>query len=252
MNSTVDPAVWQLARTRAALASRDMGDLFKILQARGLSQRAIAELTGQHQSEIHEIINGRAVTSLRVLERIADGLGIPREHIGLSVDRPCAPVVAHGQPEEIRALRAAMRLSVREFADHLGVSDRMVSKWLAGATPRPDLQRVLDTALTRSSAEVQQRYANWPSRSRAHLDDDPVRWVVHIPCEVHDESAATDLADEVALMLAPLRPRFDPGEMSVSREDQQLRRVRVYCDRRLQGDERCTRRTDHGGGCAAG
>jgi hypothetical protein len=144
-----------------------------------------------------------------------------------------------------------MRLSVREFAHHLGVSDRMVSKWLAGAVPRPDLQRVLDTALARSSAEVRERYANWPTRARPHLDDDRVRWVVHFPCEVHDEFAAADLADEVAVLLAPLRPRFDPGEISVSREDQQLRRVRVYCDRRLD-DGRCTRRTGHDGECAAG
>jgi DNA-binding transcriptional regulator YiaG len=32
---------------------------------------------------------------------------------------------------EVRALREARRMSVREFAAHLGVSDRMVSKWEA-------------------------------------------------------------------------------------------------------------------------
>jgi DNA-binding transcriptional regulator YiaG len=41
---------------------------------------------------------------------------------------------------EVRALREARRMSVREFAAHLGVSDRMVSKWEAGGPglrPRP-------------------------------------------------------------------------------------------------------------------
>lgn len=33
---------------------------------------------------------------------------------------------------ETRALREAKRMSVREFAAHLGVSDRAVSKWEAG------------------------------------------------------------------------------------------------------------------------
>jgi transcriptional regulator with XRE-family HTH domain len=48
---------------------------------------------------------------------------------------------------EIRCMRQAMRLSVREFAGTLGVSERMVSKWEAAGsaiTPRPAKQDVLD------------------------------------------------------------------------------------------------------------
>ncbi|SHL23292.1 helix-turn-helix domain-containing protein [Actinacidiphila paucisporea] len=63
---------------------------------------------------------------------------------------------------EARLLRAAMRMSIRDFAAHLGVSDRVISKWEAGGenyTPRPDSQAVLDTALARSSGEIRARFA---------------------------------------------------------------------------------------------
>lgn len=62
---------------------------------------------------------------------------------------------------EVRALREAKRMSVRTFAEHLGVSDRMVSKWEAGGAaivPRPINQTALDTSLACSSTEVQMRF----------------------------------------------------------------------------------------------
>jgi len=63
---------------------------------------------------------------------------------------------------EVRALREARRMSLREFGEHLGVSDRMVSKWEAGAariSPRPVNQEALDTSLAKCSDEVQTRFA---------------------------------------------------------------------------------------------
>ncbi len=50
----------------------------------GLSQRQIARLTGQSQSQVSEILAGRQVISYQVLARIAEGLGVPREWMGLS------------------------------------------------------------------------------------------------------------------------------------------------------------------------
>lgn len=52
-------------------------------------------------------------------------------------------------------------MSLREFAVHLGVSDRMVSKWEAGGEgihPRPVNQAALDTSLARSDLDVQERF----------------------------------------------------------------------------------------------
>jgi transcriptional regulator with XRE-family HTH domain len=74
---------------------------------------------------------------------------------------------------ETRALRGALRMSVRAFAEHLGVAPRTVSKWerLGEATrPYPDTQAILDTALQRATAEAQARFqvllAGTPSASR--------------------------------------------------------------------------------------
>lgn len=69
---------------------------------------------------------------------------------------------------EARALREAKRMSIRGFAAHLGVSDRMISKWEAGADcirPRPVNQAALDTSLAQSSADVHARFALLVTRS---------------------------------------------------------------------------------------
>lgn len=63
---------------------------------------------------------------------------------------------------EARALREAARMGVREFAAHLGVSDRAVSKWEAGGEeyiPRPDSQAMLDTMLHKVPADTRARFA---------------------------------------------------------------------------------------------
>lgn len=63
---------------------------------------------------------------------------------------------------EVRALRSAKRMSIREFAAHLGVSDRMVSKWEAAGEriqPRPMNQAALDTSLARSAPEMRARFS---------------------------------------------------------------------------------------------
>lgn len=63
---------------------------------------------------------------------------------------------------EVRALRDAMRMSIRELAAYLGVSERMISKWEAGGKnihPRPVNQAALDTCLTRSDPDTQARFS---------------------------------------------------------------------------------------------
>jgi transcriptional regulator with XRE-family HTH domain len=89
----IDPAVWQREDMREAMTRHDIGTVFKILGRHGISQRKIAALTGQSQSEISEIIAGRQVSAYDVLARIADGFGIPRAWLGLHLD-PHAPPLA--------------------------------------------------------------------------------------------------------------------------------------------------------------
>lgn len=98
---------------------------------------------------------------------------------------------------ETRALRHALRMSIRDFAEHLGVSDRTISKWEAGqeaVRPRPEMQAALDTVLSRASCsavsrfEAVQRAAAPPGRS----DDGSYRVISHkfIPAYVGLPAAA--------------------------------------------------------------
>ena len=80
----VDPRLYEREDVRPILAERDIAALYRVLKDAGLTQRTIAELTGQSQSEVSEILKGRRVRDVTVLERICDGLGIPRELMGLS------------------------------------------------------------------------------------------------------------------------------------------------------------------------
>ncbi len=116
---------------RAAFAQRDIATVYVKLGQRFVSQRRIAALTGQSQSEISEIISGRQVTSVAVLERIADGLGVPRAWLGLGggASAPAATVTPG-------ALRPATGQRVREIATPLAedspVVQMAVRAFLAG------------------------------------------------------------------------------------------------------------------------
>lgn len=82
----INPVIWERPQMRQALAARDMATFYRLLQRHGISQRHIAALTSQSQSEISEILNGRQVMAYEVLARIADGLKIPRGYMGLAYD----------------------------------------------------------------------------------------------------------------------------------------------------------------------
>src|SRR3954463_8431332 len=86
----IDPVVWERPQMRQGLAARDMATVYGLLQRIGISQRHIAALTAQSQSEISEILKGRQVMAYEVLGRIADGLGIPRGYMGLAYDASSA------------------------------------------------------------------------------------------------------------------------------------------------------------------
>lgn len=70
-----------------ALAARDIATVYRLLNEAGVQQRQIAELTGQKQSEVSDIILGsRRVVGYDVFVKIADGLDIPRGWMGLAYD----------------------------------------------------------------------------------------------------------------------------------------------------------------------
>ena len=58
----IDPALYRREDMRRILAARDITVLYQVLKDDvRLTQRRIAELTGQSQSEISEILQGRRV-----------------------------------------------------------------------------------------------------------------------------------------------------------------------------------------------
>jgi hypothetical protein len=77
---------WDEPGMAAALKRRDIGAVYYRLTAVGYQQWQIAELTGQTQTDVSEIIHGREVISYDLLARIADGLGIARGRLGLAYD----------------------------------------------------------------------------------------------------------------------------------------------------------------------
>ncbi|HEU0087297.1 MAG TPA: hypothetical protein VFQ77_06570, partial [Pseudonocardiaceae bacterium] len=68
------------------LTGRDIRALYRWLSNAGMAQRRIAALTATTQPQVADIISGRRarVMVYDVLVRITEGLGIPRERLGLS------------------------------------------------------------------------------------------------------------------------------------------------------------------------
>ncbi|MEV6373581.1 hypothetical protein AB0L90_10120 [Micromonospora musae] len=74
------------------------------------------------------------------------------------------------------------------------------------------------------------------------------RYVIHLPVVAADLMAAQRLARVVGRWMTVL-PMMDPGEMTVSEEDQQFLRHRVFCDQLMPGGRRCLLRAEHDGEC---
>ncbi|WP_409074173.1 helix-turn-helix domain-containing protein [Micromonospora chalcea] len=67
------------------LRDRDVCAVFRFLKSRGWSQALIAAATGTTENQVRAIVRGRRrVTSYDVLERVAEGLRIPRGLMGLA------------------------------------------------------------------------------------------------------------------------------------------------------------------------
>jgi transcriptional regulator with XRE-family HTH domain len=84
-------------------------------------------------------------------------------------------VIARWTGREARMLRQSMRLTVRDFAESLGVNPRTVSRWESAGdphTPGPELQQVLDTVLDRATDGDRQRFL---SATHVNPQDDEER-----------------------------------------------------------------------------
>jgi transcriptional regulator with XRE-family HTH domain len=98
--ATIPADTWDSPEMREALAERRISQVYRLLRVAGVSQRQIAAMTGQSQSEVSEILKGRQVMAYDVLARIADGLGVPRGYMGLAYDEATAVKVAGAAGEQ--------------------------------------------------------------------------------------------------------------------------------------------------------
>lgn len=78
-------------RMRRALAERDMGALFRLLNGRGVSTRKLAAAADISQGRVYDYMGGNCrVEKLALFEQIADGFRIPGHLLGLA-RRPWEP-----------------------------------------------------------------------------------------------------------------------------------------------------------------
>jgi transcriptional regulator with XRE-family HTH domain len=106
---------------------------------------------------------------------------------------------------EVRALRESQRLSIREFAARIGVSERMVSRWEAGGEsirPRPINQEGLDSLLAASSEDEKSRFA---ARLQSAKEPD-------------SESIFASIPPAAAPPMHPLRPRPERAAVAIRPE----------------------------------
>ncbi|HWR47026.1 MAG TPA: helix-turn-helix transcriptional regulator [Pseudonocardiaceae bacterium] len=116
---SLDPAFLEGDEMRAALAARDIGTVYRLLRRVGVSQRRIARWTDQSQSEVCEILKGRRVRDVWVLERIADGLGVPRARMGLGYgEGPDTPSAEEDLDEEMKR-RALISVTMATALDQV-------------------------------------------------------------------------------------------------------------------------------------
>jgi hypothetical protein len=111
-------------RMAEACRARDFGTVFLAARRAGLYPSRIARLCDLTASRVSEVIAGkRAITQITVIERIADGLGIPGHMLGLAPrawEMPvsgravgqmviAAPVPTAGEGDEVLALQRELQ-----------------------------------------------------------------------------------------------------------------------------------------------
>ncbi|GHJ56372.1 hypothetical protein Nm8I071_56790 [Nonomuraea sp. TT08I-71] len=76
------------------------------------------------------------------------------------------------------------------------------------------------------------------------------RWIIHLPTTLTSLDEAVSLAVALRDSLRHVAS-IDFGETTLSEEDRQFLRTRIWCDAKLDEAGRCRRRDDHDGSCEA-
>ncbi|WP_088994424.1 helix-turn-helix domain-containing protein [Micromonospora echinaurantiaca] len=199
--------LWSHENMRTALGTRDIGAVFRLLARHtGASQTRIGAAVGLEQGYISRIIAGRKVTSIDVLERIADGCGMPDEArmtLGLAPRRQAyRPVMASRPPggqSDVPAnrswhddVRAAAQLwkgdvnrrdMLRQAAFGSAGYTLPALRWFTAATPQPVAQegrRTVGQPDIDTIREVTATYRRLDNQyGGGHARDNVVRYLHH-------------------------------------------------------------------------
>ncbi|WP_034271161.1 helix-turn-helix domain-containing protein [Haloechinothrix halophila] len=124
---------------------------------------------------------------------------------------------------ETKALRLAMRQTIRGFADYLGVEPRTVAKWEqrgATITLLPESQGRLDTALARVQDDVRHRFQASLQPEPVEEEDDTKRRdvtkLLGLTLATAVSQPALDVLERLAAPSAP--PRVDPAFVNGHRD----------------------------------
>ncbi|MGH3906560.1 MAG: hypothetical protein ACRDTE_20620, partial [Pseudonocardiaceae bacterium] len=199
----IDPALYERADLRTALAAHQFGPVFDAVNAEaGLSYREIGRRTETCESVIYEIRKGRTVENYDVLVRIAEGLGIPRHLMGLSYSEGSA------YPEQVTVADPREGVDEKMLRRHLialggvAIAGATVTKLgaLLAELPGPDpvsqpaqlsyahitqvrdlTRRLDDAAITFGSApEVSTAAAVWATRLLSSPGTDAVKRALRV------------------------------------------------------------------------
>ncbi|MFI9642448.1 helix-turn-helix domain-containing protein [Micromonospora sp. NPDC051925] len=200
-----DPTWWNEPAMRDALARRDVGQIFMLLNRRhGMTQRRIAELTGFAASEVYEITHGRQVMAYDVLARIAEGLGVPRGLMGLGYesvgrrDHPPEPDSLREPVQRQQFIAALAGFAVGGTPDVQGWLPQP-GEWL-GAVPATVNPETIATVreITQRHRQLDATYGGGSCR------DSALGYLVWARCLIRDGCCPEELSSAIHAELASL------------------------------------------------
>jgi hypothetical protein len=168
----VSPELLARADFRAACAARDFGEMFRLMRKwDGASQDRIASpVDSLTQSRVSRIARGQdRISSIELIERIVDSLGIPGNYVGLN-PRPwearaksAAPATEPVAAETMTASRRSMTSTTGEVVEQqLGVELDIAADGTARITYTHALENRTQAPFTRFTRELWFAVADGP------------------------------------------------------------------------------------------
>nr|BFE57672.1 hypothetical protein GCM10020063_021980 [Dactylosporangium thailandense] len=119
------------------------GDLLRaLLEARGISYRALAARVYQGKTYVHDLATGRAAPTVEVAQRLDEALDAGGSLVALVQPQPAVPPAAPSVDAELEAIELARRVEASDVSDGTltrleQAADRMAMSY--AATPPADL-----------------------------------------------------------------------------------------------------------------